>query len=325
MDFLTRIQLKGTVPSVFTTLFKNKPDKKLSGKFFTSLGFDKLGKSFIFDGKKSHVVFVDCNSSSCKDTFCDAVVYFFRFNNRESYEHLFDIFDLYKEVDDTVRHQRTIIGIYELGKEENITLAEREQLRTNKHINYHEILSSDTEKLEEILFSIIKKSLPLDQILLKIICLGSSTRKTEIIQSYTNEEFSTNYLSTLGVDLTNKRLNINGLRVKLIIVDTTSQKSFEKLRPSYYRGSKGGIIFFDFDDRNSIHAIKNWKKELTHHLTEVIPITLAGIMGNKSNFYIGEVKSLAQELKLDLYAIKDDLNVMNDILINITKQIITSG
>jgi small GTP-binding protein len=325
VNFLTRIHLKGTVPSVFTTLFNNIPNKKLSGTFFTALGFNKPGKSFIFEGKKSQVVFVDCNRSSCKDTFYDAVVFFFRFNHRESYEHIFDTFDLYKEVDDTVRHQRTIIGIHEPGEVENITLAEREQLRASKNINYHEVLSSDTKKLEEILISIIKKSLPLDQILLKIICLGSTTRKTEIIQSYTNGDFSSNYLSTLGVDLTNKRLNINGLRVKLIIVDTASQKSFDKLRPSYYRGAMGGIIFFDFDDRKSIYAIKNWQKELTHHLTEVIPITLAGVIGNKSDFCIKEVKALAQELQMDLYEIEDDLKIMNNIMINMTKQIISGS
>ncbi|MFX0152866.1 MAG: Rab family GTPase [Candidatus Hodarchaeota archaeon] len=322
MNFLTRIHLKGTVPSIFSTLFKDIPDKRLSGTFFKALGFNRLGKSFIFEGKKSQVVFIDCNHSSGKDSFYDAVILFFKFHNRESFEHIFDTFDLNKDIDDTTVHQRTIIGIHEPGEVENITLAERERLRASKNINYHEILSSDAKKLEEIIINIIKKSFPLDQLLLKIVCLGSTMRKTEIIQNYTEGNLSTGYLSTLGVDLTNKRLNINGLRVKLIIVDTAGLQSFEKLRPKYYRGAKGGIIFFDFDDRTSIHAIKNWQKELTNNISGIIPVILAGVIKNNSDFYIDEVKAIAQELKIDLYALEEDSAKINNIMENMTKQII---
>jgi hypothetical protein len=104
-----------------------------------------------------------------------------------------------------------------------------------------------------IFLHVIKKML--SEYLLKIVCLGSPlSNKTEILRSYTDGKYITDYLPTLGVDITTKRINIDNHQIKLIIVDTAGNEFFGKLRPSYYRGASGALIFFDHKNRTTFDS-----------------------------------------------------------------------
>ncbi|MCK4849375.1 MAG: hypothetical protein KAT16_10130, partial [Candidatus Heimdallarchaeota archaeon] len=66
--------------------------------------------------------------------------------------------------------------------------------------------------------------------LLKIVALGSgNVQKTKIIRKYANDQFDGNYMPTLGVDITTKKIKIKGTYVKIIIVDAAGQEFFGKL------------------------------------------------------------------------------------------------
>ncbi|MFX1283799.1 MAG: Rab family GTPase [Promethearchaeota archaeon] len=94
-----------------------------------------------------------------------------------------------------------------------------------------------------------------NEYLLKIVCLGSpSSNKTKILRGYSEGKFTTDYLPTLGVDITTKQIKIDDNQIKLIIVDTAGEKFFGKLRPSYYRGASGALIFFDHKKRKSFYS-----------------------------------------------------------------------
>jgi Ras-related protein Rab-35 len=83
-----------------------------------------------------------------------------------------------------------------------------------------------------------------NEYLIKICVLGNGdVQKTKIIRKYSEDKFDGNYLPTLGVDITTKKTTIKGNRIKIIIVDTAGQEFFGKLRPSYYRGASGALIF----------------------------------------------------------------------------------
>ena len=71
--YLIRIHLKGDLPpSIIGNLFQNYPDRKLSGEFYASIGFDKLGKEINLDKKNIQLNLVDCEDNNCKDSFSDA-------------------------------------------------------------------------------------------------------------------------------------------------------------------------------------------------------------------------------------------------------------
>ena len=84
--------------------------------------------------------------------------------------------------------------------------------------------------------------------LMKICCIGSADAKlkTGLIRRYAGDKSEEDsLLPTIGVDIKTKIINIDGSRVKIILVDTAGQEFFGKRRPSYYRGASGAIIFFD--------------------------------------------------------------------------------
>ena len=97
-----------------------------------------------------------------------------------------------------------------------------------------------------------------NEYLLKICAIGSgSVGKTSLIRRFAEGKFTTNYLPTLGVDITTKKIEVDNNNVKLILVDTAGQEFFGKLRPSYYRGASACAIFFSLNDRNMFDTIPN--------------------------------------------------------------------
>ncbi|MFX0087749.1 MAG: Rab family GTPase [Candidatus Hodarchaeota archaeon] len=122
-----------------------------------------------------------------------------------------------------------------------------------------------------------------NEYLLKICAIGSSnTGKSKIIRYFTEGKFTTNYLPTLGVDITTKTIKVDNNKVKLILVDTAGQEFFGKLRPSYYRGASACVIFFSLNDRSTFDSVPDWLKEFRYHVPDAsVPISLIAINDTK--------------------------------------------
>ncbi|MFX1508035.1 MAG: Rab family GTPase, partial [Promethearchaeota archaeon] len=114
--------------------------------------------------------------------------------------------------------------------------------------------------------------------LLKVCILGfPGELKTDWVRRYAEGKFTTDYLPTLGVDITTKQIHVSCNNIKLILVDTANQEFFGKLRPSYYRGASAAIITFDKGDRDSFKAVKKHYNEFKKYIPQgLIPITLVG-------------------------------------------------
>lgn len=117
-----------------------------------------------------------------------------------------------------------------------------------------------------------------NEYLLKICAIGSgSVGKTSLIRRFAEGKFTTNYLPTLGVDITTKKIQVDDNNVKLILVDTAGQEFFGKLRPSYYRGASACLILFALNEKSSYDAIPGWIAEFRKHIPGPnVPIALAG-------------------------------------------------
>ncbi|MFX0149368.1 MAG: Rab family GTPase [Candidatus Hodarchaeota archaeon] len=119
-----------------------------------------------------------------------------------------------------------------------------------------------------------------NEYLFKIVCLGSPfSNKTKILRGYVEGKFDTNYLPTLGVDIATKRIRIDNNQIKLIIVDTAGQEFFGKLRPSYFRGASGALIFFDHKNRTTFES-------------QVTPQQIPKKMKKSSSFWQKVIKKL---------------------------------
>ncbi len=167
-----------------------------------------------------------------------------------------------------------------------------------------------------------------NEYLLKICAIGSgSVGKTSLIRRFAENKFETNYLPTLGVDITTKKIEVNNSQVKLILVDTAGQEFFGKLRPSYYRGATACLIMFALTDEKSFEAIPKWLTEFTKYIPPTVPIALAG---NKNDLVDERVVSekdarkVADELNMSYYetSAKEGGSEITEIFHSLAKQVI---
>ena len=142
-----------------------------------------------------------------------------------------------------------------------------------------------------------------NEYLLKICAIGSgSVGKTSLLRRFAEGKFTTNYLPTLGVDITTKKIQVDNNNVKLILVDTAGQEFFGKLRPSYYRGASACLIMFALNEKSSYDSIPTWLAEFRKHIPDPkIPIALAGNKKDLEDQRIvssEEARTLAEEYNM---------------------------
>jgi small GTP-binding protein len=80
----------------------------------------------------------------------------------------------------------------------------------------------------------------------KICMVGApSVGKTSLISRYVHSLFSERYLSTVGVKIDKKLLQVDGLSVALILWDLAGDDDFQPLKLSHLRGAAGYLLVAD--------------------------------------------------------------------------------
>ena len=79
--------------------------------------------------------------------------------------------------------------------------------------------------------------------LFKLLLIGNSgVGKSCLLLRFSDDTYTNDYISTIGVDFKIKTVELDGKTVKLQIWDTAGQERFRTITSSYYRGSHGIII-----------------------------------------------------------------------------------
>ena len=94
----------------------------------------------------------------------------------------------------------------------------------------------------------------------KICLLGDfSVGKTSLIRRFVENVFSDRYLSTVGVKISRKSLEIktdlDTHQVNLLIWDLEGQTKFKSITPSYLKGASGSIIVADLTRSNTLNNL----------------------------------------------------------------------
>ncbi|XP_034941474.1 ras-related protein Rab-21 [Chelonus insularis] len=111
----------------------------------------------------------------------------------------------------------------------------------------------------------------------KVVLLGEGcVGKTSLALRYVEDKFNDKHLSTVQASFFEKKININGKRVKLAIWDTAGQEQFHALGPIYYRMSNGAILVYDITNNDAFQKVKNWIKELRKMLGNDVCLVIAG-------------------------------------------------
>ena len=151
--------------------------------------------------------------------------------------------------------------------------------------------------------------------------IGDSTvGKTSILNRFTNDFFSTNYASTVGVDYFFKDEIINDRRIRIKIWDTVGQERYRSLTTSFFRNAQGIILTFDVTNKNTFDSLKFWIESLQNSLGSLNVIQIL-IIGNKIDMKykrevtFEEADKFCIELNLPYFecSAKDNININKSI------------
>ncbi|MCW5558383.1 MAG: GTP-binding protein [Verrucomicrobiae bacterium] len=92
----------------------------------------------------------------------------------------------------------------------------------------------------------------------KICMVGApSVGKTSLVARYVHSIFSDKYLSTVGVKIDQKRLQVDGRDVTLMVWDLAGDDDFQPLKVSYLRAAAGYLLVADGSRRATLeHAVQ---------------------------------------------------------------------
>jgi len=112
----------------------------------------------------------------------------------------------------------------------------------------------------------------------KVILTGSfGVGKTSLFNRFIFSRFSDKYLTTIGVKVNKKTLNINGRELSMLVWDIAGEVSQDKVPTSYFLGASGVMYVFDLTRPSTF---KNISEDLAH-LNKIIPDSLIKVVGNK--------------------------------------------
>jgi len=87
----------------------------------------------------------------------------------------------------------------------------------------------------------------------KICMLGAfAVGKTSLVSRYVTSMFSEKYLSTVGVKIDKKTIEVDGQSVMLMLWDIYGEDSMQKVQMSYLKGSSGYIVVADATRRETL-------------------------------------------------------------------------
>ena len=160
----------------------------------------------------------------------------------------------------------------------------------------------------------------------KLLTLGNSkVGKTSFILKYTEDTFTTNTSTTIGIDYKDKyEILKNNQKVKIAIYDTNGQERFKSLSLNYLKKADGILLFYDITDKESFDSIKEWMQSIYEIKDNNFPIVLIGNKIDLKDERIvtkeeGESESVKYNIKFYETSCKDNINIKESILFLIYK------
>jgi len=114
----------------------------------------------------------------------------------------------------------------------------------------------------------------------KIILTGSfGVGKTSIFNQFMFQKFSDKYLTTIGVKVNKKVVNINNEDVSLLVWDIAGEVTQDKVPTSYFLGASGIIYVIDLSRPTTFEKLES---DITY-LKKLLPGAIVKLVGNKKD------------------------------------------
>ena len=109
----------------------------------------------------------------------------------------------------------------------------------------------------------------------KICMLGAfAVGKTSLVRRFVTSCFSEQYQTTIGVTVDKKSMLVDGTPLTMVLWDLYGEDEFQKLRPSYLRGSSGYLLVLDGMRRATLDSAVHIQRRATDTLGPVPFIVL---------------------------------------------------
>jgi len=119
----------------------------------------------------------------------------------------------------------------------------------------------------------------------KVILVGHfGVGKTSLISQFVHQKFSDTYLTTIGVKINKKELQVDGLDVTLIIWDIAGETEQQKIPESYKLGAHGVLYVFDITRPSTYNNLR----EQLNFIKAKIPNAPIRVLANKKDLLSAE-------------------------------------
>lgn len=132
----------------------------------------------------------------------------------------------------------------------------------------------------------------------KVILIGKfGVGKSSLVRRFVFQKFSEDYITTIGVKIDKKVIDINGVEMNMLIWDIAGESSQAKIPSSYKLGSHGILYVFDLTRPSTYEQLH----EEIKGIREVLPKASMRILANKSDLVsLEEKEKILKELDLDI-------------------------
>jgi Ras-related protein Rab-5C len=169
------------------------------------------------------------------------------------------------------------------------------------------VAESGTNNIQRSLDKLQKVKIKSGEYAFKLVLGGDgAVGKTSMVHRYVENEFASDYKSTIGTSIMKKECKFKELEsaVRFVIWDLAGQAQFKRVRQSYLANAEAGILVYDVTNRSSFENIENnWYVEIKKASPNIALI----LVGNKIDLVSERVVSrdegegLAQKLRVTYF------------------------
>lgn len=148
---------------------------------------------------------------------------------------------------------------------------------------------------------------------LPLILIGDSqVGKSSLTLKNVDNVFNDNLLSTIGKEIIEKKVKIDGKEIKIKIHDTAGQERYKSIVVSAIRNAFGIILVYSINQRESFISLDNWLDEIKNTGINK-PIIIVGnkcdLSDRKVSYEEGEAYARQHGFKFYECSAKDGTNV----------------
>ena len=109
-----------------------------------------------------------------------------------------------------------------------------------------------------------------------MIAGDSSVGKTNFISMYIENRYNQNYMTTSGIDLKTKNIEIKSKKIRVQLWDTAGQEKYRAITKNLFLKVQGILLIYDITNENSFNNLKGWINSIKEECGNQIQMILIG-------------------------------------------------